>query len=354
VIRSEVLDDVGDAVRPLKRRWPFAAVSVCTWSYVAAVLVVWLLLRLGGDRWWFATVILFGPRWLCVVPLAVLVPAAGLIRRRLLWVLGAAALVVFGPVMGFCIPWARLMAAGGPSLRILTCNVKGKCNNNRALDELIRTALPDIVALQDCWGELQIRWPAGWHVWKKGTLVVASRYPLRHDGADHRWQRPGHGPRADMLDCTVQVPGRDIDFYSVHLQSPHEGLSAVLNRQTVLRPSNSAAVATEINERWRESEDAQRSVSGFSAAPILAGDFNLPADSAIYRRYWSEYRDAFSGAGLGFGYTEWPQMRWISFGIRIDHILTGPGWQCRRCWVGPDVGSDHLPLLAELSLAPVD
>ena len=38
------------------------------------------------------------------------------------------------------------------------------------------------------------------------------------------------------------------------------------------------------------------------------------------------------------------------FGVRIDHVLTGDGWRCRRCWVGPDVGSDHLPLLADLSL----
>ena len=139
--------------------------------------------------------------------------------------------------------------------------------------------------------------------------MVASRYPIRHDGADHRWQRPGHWPRTDMLHCTIQSPGRDIDFCSVHLQSPHDGLSAVLDRQTVLRPSDSATLAAKIEQRWQESEDAQRWVSGFSASPILAGDFNLPVDSAIYRRYWSEYRDAFSEAGLGFGYTEWPQMR---------------------------------------------
>ena len=131
MIRPEVLDDVVDAVQVLRRRGPATGVAVCTWLYVAALLAVWLLLRLGGDRWWFATVILFGPRWLCAVPLAVLVPTAGLIRRRLLWVLAAAAIVVFGPAMGFCIPWARLTAARGPSLRILTCNVKGKCNNNR-------------------------------------------------------------------------------------------------------------------------------------------------------------------------------------------------------------------------------
>jgi vancomycin resistance protein VanJ len=149
----------------------------------------------------------------------------------------------------------------------------------------------------------------------------------------------------------VQAPGRDIDFYSVHLLSPHLGLSAVLDQNTILRPSDSTVLEGEIDQRWRESEDAQAMVSASSGSPILAGDFNLPADSAIYRRYWSGYRDAFAEAGLGFGYTEWPKMRKLSFGIRIDHVLTGAGWRCRRCWVGPDVGSDHLPLLADISPA---
>jgi vancomycin resistance protein VanJ len=34
--------------------------------------------------------------------------------------------------------------------------------------------------------------------------------------------------------------------------------------------------------------------------------------------------------------------------VRIDHILAGPGWYCARCWVGPDVGSPHRPVLADL------
>jgi endonuclease/exonuclease/phosphatase (EEP) superfamily protein YafD len=82
---------------------------------------------------------------------------------------------------------------------------------------------------------------------------------------------------------------------------------------------------------------------------ILAGDFNMPTESAIYRTFWAAYANAFSDAGWGFGYTEWPGMRRLPFGIRIDHILAGPGWHPLRCWVGPNIGSDHLPLIAELA-----
>ena len=40
------------------------ALRVLVWLYFTLVLAVWLLLRLGGDRWWLATLMLFGPRWL--------------------------------------------------------------------------------------------------------------------------------------------------------------------------------------------------------------------------------------------------------------------------------------------------
>ena len=48
--------------------------------------------------------------------------------------------------------------------------------------------------------------------------------------------------------------------------------------------------------------------------------------------------------GLGFGATK--RTRW--FGVRIDHVLAGPGWTTERAWIGPDLGSDHLPMVADL------
>src|SRR5271165_2647241 len=66
-------------------------ITACTWLYVAAVAAVWLLLRLGGDRWWFSTLILFGPRWFLALPLVPLGLLAALARRRLLVPLTAAA-----------------------------------------------------------------------------------------------------------------------------------------------------------------------------------------------------------------------------------------------------------------------
>jgi vancomycin resistance protein VanJ len=324
-------------------------VQGCAWLYVPIVLAVWFLIRFGGDRWWLATVVLFGARWIYGLPLLLLVPAAAILRRRLLLPLAASAIVVIGPIAGLCLPLGLLFVPAGPALRVLTCNVKGKCAHNEALEKLINTAKPDIVALQGCWADVEIRWPSGWHVCQQEDFIIASRFPLVHDGTDHRWRRPGHGPQLDMLHCIVQTPQREIDFCSVHLLSPREGITVVLDRQTVLGPSRGPALAAEIQQRSEESKDAGIWTSRLSQSPIVAGDFNMPTDSSLYRRDWGNYRNAFSDAGLGFGYTEWPRIRGLSWGVRIDHVLMGSGWCCLACWVGADIGSDHLPLVADLA-----
>ena len=76
-------------------------------------------------------------------------------------------------------------------------------------------------------------------------------------------------------------------------------------------------------------------------------DFNLPADSTIFRRYWGDFANAFFRVGWGFGFTKNSTEGGFSYGSRIDHVLYSPDLRCLRSWVGPDVGSDHLPLLAE-------
>ena len=154
------------------------SLRVCVWLYLALVLMVWLLTRFAGDRWWFATLLLFGPRWLCLLPLAVLVPLALVFRRRSLGPLLAAAFVALGPLCGFCVPWARFSARGSPSIRGFTCNIKSHDNDNGRNRSADRPFQPDIVALQGCWGE-NVKWPDGWHVLRSGELLVASRSPLR-------------------------------------------------------------------------------------------------------------------------------------------------------------------------------
>ena len=100
----------------------------------------------------------------------------------------------------------------------------------------------------------------------------------------------------------------------------------------------------------RDSRLGPRTRRAFASVwAIVAGDFNLPLESAIYRRDWATLQNAFSAAGFGLGHTK--RSRW--FGIRIDHVLAGSKSRIERCWIGPDVGSDHRPLVAELTAADI-
>ena len=71
------------------------------------------------DRWWLATIMMFGPRWMGLLPLAVLVPLALALRARLLLPLAAtAALIVFG-IMGLCVSWPGNAGATDVSATII-------------------------------------------------------------------------------------------------------------------------------------------------------------------------------------------------------------------------------------------
>lgn len=81
---------------------------------------------------------------------------------------------------------------------------------------------------------------------------------------------------------------------------------------------------------------------------IVAGDFNTPVESRIFQQHWGDITDAFSYAGSGFGMTKYNG--WIR--ARIDHVLTGDGITPERAVVGQDLGSDHRPLIVDLTIAP--
>jgi endonuclease/exonuclease/phosphatase (EEP) superfamily protein YafD len=274
---------------------------------------------------------------------------AAVFRRRSLWPLIAAAIVTLVPLAGFTIPWARLLAHGSPTVRVLTCNVKGHGNNNERLESLIRQSQADIVALQGCWNESHVRWPEGWHAVRHGELIVASRFRLQLVMGTSHSQTDHIQPRANLLFCIATLPEGQLRFATVHLQSPHYGIASVLDRRTGISPSRSNIIALEIDARWQESEEVAARLANECRPDIVVGDLNLPVESPIYRSYWATWWNAFSSTGWGFGGTEWPKgAAGICFGIRIDHILSGPLWRPYRCWVGPDIGSDHLPLIADL------
>ncbi|MGE5610219.1 MAG: endonuclease/exonuclease/phosphatase family protein [Bacillota bacterium] len=320
--------------------WLGMAVVISCWSYVAMGVAFWLLMWVAADRWWVATALMFGPRWVLLVPLAVLIPAVLAIRWQSMWVLGLGMVIVLGPVMGFRVPWRRVLLndGGGLRVRMLTCNIHRHWLKGPELGRLIDGSKVDVVALQE-WSSRHegTAFAEGkWYTLRDAELFLASRYPIRKVK-----ELIVEEKEAGIAVCyEVQTPRGPVYVVNLHLVSPHPALESLVERDQ----SAIAQVRANMAKRREES----RIISAFAAevkGPILlAGDFNMPTDSTTFQRYWSGFTDAFCEAGTGFGFTYYSRL----MRTRIDHILGGSGWQCRRSWVGPAVGSPHRPVIAEM------
>ncbi|MRR55632.1 MAG: hypothetical protein EG822_14185 [Deltaproteobacteria bacterium] len=324
--------------------------SFVSWGYLFSVVVFWLFMFFAGDRWWPATLFLFGPRWFAVLPLVVLIPLVLYKNARLLFPLLAAAAIVFGPFMGLRIPALGVRPLSGPVLRVLTCNIHSGSFNAQKLSLLIRDSRADIVALQECPRNPSFEVPAGWQCVSEGGLMILSRFPMKFGITNQSFHPPHKWPRTSLLHCVVKAPGGDLSFCTVHLPSPRYGLQAILDRKTLLSPSRRGLLGSETSHRLQTSHEVSSVLSALAGPVIVAGDFNLPVDSTIYRETWSRYTNAFSAAGSGYGWTVWGGPRGFEFGARIDHVLVGAGLDVLLCETGFDVGSDHLPLIADIGV----
>jgi endonuclease/exonuclease/phosphatase (EEP) superfamily protein YafD len=305
------------------------------------VLILLFVVRLGGDRWWLATLLMFGPRWLFALPLGVLIPAAVVGARKALWPLAIGLFLVLVPLMGFCLPWRPMIDSTRPTLRVrvLTCNIHFSRVDVEALSSLISETEPDIVALQGSsekhkavlFGEKK------WHSCRHGELCLGSRYSIRN--AKVASEAVFKGSQGSLARYDLESPVGTIHFFNLHLASPRDGLRAALYEPQgapglIQANSDLRQSQAEIVRCWTEEVDGSM---------LIAGDFNTPPESTIHDEYWSSLGNGFEEAGFGWGHTYFS--RWAA--VRIDHQLGSSGWQCQRCWVGPKIGSPHHPVIAD-------
>lgn len=90
---------------------------------------------------------------------------------------------------------------------------------------------------------------------------------------------------------------------------------------------------------------------------LLLGDFNVIRSSRGYRLLQEAgFVDTFLAAGSGRGWTYPTRHQYVRLPlprlVRIDYIWASVHFAPVASWVGPPVGSDHLPLFSELILQP--
>jgi endonuclease/exonuclease/phosphatase family metal-dependent hydrolase len=252
--------------------------------------------------------------------------------------------------MGFCLPHGRLWpgpAPAGERVRVVTFNVSHDPIHTAELRAWLDRERVDVVCLQEgtrTQNEARELLGEGWNVSERGS--VASRFeilgqmPLFAHLFDSAWRWTG------KLEG-VRLRGRSgAEFYlaSLHQPTMRYGFKSLL-----------AGDLTDFRlhtEWWgRELQRSLTAIADDNVPPrplVIAGDFNMPSDDSTMAALRAHFRFAFEEAGWGYGYTRPTGLPWM----RIDHVLAGPEWAVTDCRVGPDFGSDHLPVVAELVLTP--
>jgi vancomycin resistance protein VanJ len=340
------------------RSWARRLLLGAALLYPLVLLVIVLVLRAYGERWWLARVSLYLPRAAFAAPLIVFVPAIALLRAwRWMVTQGAALGLVLFPLMGLVLPWPRSAQAGAPSLRVLSYNVNsGLWGWNEVLAQ-VEELHPDVVLMQEIGGDsrwaleqLRQRYAA---VEASTQFIVASKFPIRETHDPQRLPLDGQQRSPRWLSYVIETPLGPIAFYNVHPISPRHGLWSLraggfknaLLSGSLLRGEKAERLQTEGRLRDRQVEQFAESARRETVPVIVGGDTNLPGLSAALAAL-EPLRDGFREAGAGFGYT-FPSGRlgWM----RLDRIFASPSLRFVRFQVGAHAAaSDHLCVVADL------
>lgn len=229
-------------------------------------------------------------------------------------------------------------------VRFLTCNVHRGALVGSAMAQFIQKASPDIVLMQEWTSQDQdaLFGKGGWNLQRDGELLMASRFPIvgSDDLFQGRW-----GPAGAAVCYHIDFNGREIRLINLHLASPHGQFDDAIHGAAGAADEMLANSAMRMDQSILISDIARCGSGGPASAPtILAGDFNTPSDSPIFKAAWGCFNDAFTYAGWGLGSTYFTH--WSS--TRIDHLLADDQWQILNCWVGPRLGSPHDPVVTDL------
>ncbi len=323
--------------------------AVIALAYLLAFVAYFGVLLLGrGGAGWFGfvrelTLYLF-------LPLPFLLALALVLRARAALLFTALPLLVFvgyyGPRFW---PQAPPAASASGAFRVLTFNTGGNAGGGAPAPLLrtIRAVDADVVALQevptptltDLRGELSAVYP--YQLGSPDTMTL-SRFPLQ-PGAELRL---GDSPYVGQQ-VRIDARGRAVVLTNVHVTRPVYRLQWRRGVVPLVRGYNPA-------ERDAQVAELVQRVRAVGGPRLLTGDFNETEWSRPYELIAAELEDSYRDAGRGFGNTYPSNVVWGSWHfslplMRIDYVFHSAELVATRAVVGPDGGSDHLPVVAELA-----
>ena len=152
-------------------------------------------------------------------------------------------------------------------------------------------------------------------------IAVASRVPIDF-GAISR--KPSGYP---WIELTLKLPGRAVPLalYAIHPPPPINGELAAARDETLMHIAGKTAAQPE-------------------ATPIVVGDFNVTPWSPAFARFGKAGRLKPAHAPWRLD-NSWPvTFNNANLGIAIDHSFAHASLTLMKRVIGPDLGSDHMPV----------
>ncbi len=299
------------------------------------------MLAAFAERLWIGDMVTFFRPQLALACLVALCVAA-LMRRRLASAALAVLLAVNAlPVMTPGLPAAAATPAA--NLRVVSANLLFDNATPDRFGEALAALSPDIVVTQ----EARFGWPrtlralpgfpymAGPEVLWWNSNIVLSRYPTRARLVADMPPSGGALGGGKALRVEIDVPGRDgpVVLYAIHAPTPR------------------TFAGWQARNRYLDALAGRIAAEPAGTPVILAGDWNTPVWSPAYAR-------TLERAGLeATERSAWPpatrlfaRVGGIAVGTPIDHVAVSRGIDVADIFLGPDFGSDHLPVVADLRL----
>jgi endonuclease/exonuclease/phosphatase (EEP) superfamily protein YafD len=220
--------------------------------------------------------------------------------------------------------------AGAARLKILQANILFLNADMTDLVNLIATEHPDIIVINEAnsaFATAATLIPGHPHRKIKpqdGTadgIAVLSRHPFEAVEVLNLSR-----PASTSIALRIRIGNRPLDILAVHPANPLRDFRA--------RDAEYAGIT-----RWITAEDRLDA--------LVVGDFNATPYSAVFKNLLksADLKNARAGQGILGSYPAWLPS---PLRIPIDHVVTRGAGRIADMRLGPDIGSDHLPVITTI------
>ncbi len=317
------------------RRWPWplrfvrACILLGLWALALSVgMGYW-----GRGSWEFELFVHWTPAagWIALAGLPLAIWWQRHVLSLVLVIVLARAVYLVWPLLDLPSPAAPPPLSGGVPLTVASVNLLCGRGATDTLFSWAQSTKPDLIGIQEFTPELEVVQERARDLYPHwvtkpapGTtgIALASVHPIVQSRFLYA--------RADLpqIEAVVDVEGRHLRVFVVHTFPPLSSTSVRMNQSFL----------TQLSASIRESRE-----------PVLViGDFNLTPWSECFRSFRATSGLSDGRRGLGVRPT-WPSTPLVRvLGIPIDHILAEPPLVVTSIDVGPEIGSDHLPLISRI------